>query len=304
MKTPDVLVLGGGGILGEAWISSLLAGLHSDDEFEARDCGTYIGTSAGSIVAAFLCAGVDPRSRLDGLPEPPPVPEADPPSSGSPASGLLRAGAAAGQLAAGSLAALLLLSTEPGGRLVRRLALDRVPAGRRSLRELGADVETSGVQWDGRLLISAVDLGSGRRVMFDGSGVQISVAEAVQASCAIPGVFRPVVVDGHSYVDGGAWSPTNMDVARVGKGDRVLCLNPTASLKFSRRAPLGALGSFSRSAAAVEAAALRRRGAKVRVISPDREATAAMGVNLMSPSPTRRDKVLAAGFAQGRRLSG
>jgi NTE family protein len=303
MKTPDVLVLGGGGILGEAWISALLAGLSEDDDFDARDCGSYIGTSAGSIVAAFLCAGVDPRSRLDGLPEQPPAPEADPQSAGSPAHGVLRAGAAAGQVAAGTLASLLLLTTEPGGRLFRRLALGRVSAGRRSLDELGADVETSGVEWDGRLQISAVELGSGRRVMFDGSGVKISVAEAVQASCAIPGVFRPIVVDGRSYVDGGAWSPTNMDVTRAGKGDRVLCLNPTGSLRFSRRAPLGALGSFSRTAVAIEAAALRRRGVEVSVVAPDRDATAAMGVNLMSPSRKRQEKVLAAGLAQGRRLA-
>jgi NTE family protein len=302
MKTPDVLVLGGGGILGEAWISSLLAGLSEDQGFEARDCGSYIGTSAGSIVAAFLCAGVDPRSRMDGIPEPPPVPGADPPAAG-PAGGLLGAGVAAGQLAAGTLASLLLVSTEPGGRLFRRLALDRVPVGKRSLGELGSDVATSGVDWDGRLRISAVELGSGRRVIFDGTGVKISVAEAVQASCAIPGVFAPIEADGRRYVDGGAWSPTNMDVARVGKGDRVLCINPTASLRFSRRAPLGALGSFSRGAAALEAAALRRRGAEVTLVSPDREATAAMGVNLMSPSRTRHGKVLAAGFAQGRRLA-
>jgi NTE family protein len=303
MKTPDVLVLGGGGILGEAWLSSLLAGLHEDGEFDARECGSYIGTSAGSIVAAMLCAGVHPRSRLDDLPEPPPAPEADPPASDGSAPGLLRVGAAAGQVAAGTMASLLLLSTEPGGRLFRRLALGRVPAGRRSLTELGSDVATSGVAWDGRLRISAVELGSGRRVMFDGTGPKISVAEAVQASCAIPGVFQPIVVDGHSYVDGGAWSPTNMDVAKVDKGHHVLCLNPTGSLKFSRRAPFGAIGSFSRTAVAIEAAVLRHRGAKVTVVAPDRDATAAMGVNLMSPSRKRQEKVLAAGLAQGRRMA-
>lgn len=56
---------------------------------------------------------------------------------------------------------------------------------------------------------------------------QASVAQAVQASCPIPGVFRPVPIDGRTYVDGGAWSPTNIDGATAGSGQRVLCLNAT-----------------------------------------------------------------------------
>jgi NTE family protein len=146
-----------------------------------------------------------------------------------------------------------------------------------------------------------VELESGRRVMFDGSGnPEVTVAEAVQASCAIPGVFRPLVVDGHSYVDGGVWSPTNMDCAEVGRGSRVLCLNPTGSLRPRRATPVGALVAFARSAAAIEAAALRQRGAEVRVIAPDRASVAAIGPNLMNPA--LRADVVAAGLVQGRRL--
>ena len=139
--------------------------------------------------------------------------------------------------------------------------------------------------------------------MLDGSSDSgLSVAEAVQASCAIPGVFTPIAVDGRSYVDGGAWSPTNIDVANVTAGSRVLCLNPTGSLRASRDMPFGAFGPLSRSAAAIEAAALRRRGAEVTVIAPDPGSAAAMGANLMSGR--RREQVIAAGLAQGRHLSG
>ncbi|MHB8233836.1 MAG: patatin-like phospholipase family protein, partial [Solirubrobacteraceae bacterium] len=67
MDTPHALILGGGGTLGEAWMSSLLAGLDEADGFDARGCACYVGTSAGSIVAASLAAGIAPDARLGEL---------------------------------------------------------------------------------------------------------------------------------------------------------------------------------------------------------------------------------------------
>ena len=122
---------------------------------------------------------------------------------------------------------------------------------------------------------------------------EAGVGEAVEASCAIPGVFRPVEIDGRSYVDGGAWSPTNMDAAPAERGQRVLCLNPTASLP--------AFGALSRSIARFEALVLERRGASVTIVSPDKASGKAMGSNLMDGSS--RDEVVAAGLAQGRALA-
>jgi NTE family protein len=138
--------------------------------------------------------------------------------------------------------------------------------------------------------------------MFGAPGAPgLSVAEAVQASCAIPGVFRPVRSGGRSYVDGGAWSPTNMDAAHVTRGDRVLCLNPTGSLGRTGGVFAGAVGPVSRSAAAAEGLVLRRRGAAVTTVNPDRASAAAMGRNLMDAGP--REEVIRAGLAQGRALS-
>jgi NTE family protein len=114
-------------------------------------------------------------------------------------------------------------------------------------------------------------------------------------------VFQPVRVGDRSYVDGGAWSPTNMDAADVGRGDRVLCLNPTASLRPTIGAPTVAIGPISKAAAAAEALVLRRRGASVTTINPDRASVSAMGTNLMDPGP--REDVISAGLAQGRRLA-
>jgi NTE family protein len=302
MQAPDVLVLGGGGILGEAWMSAVLAGLEEAGRLSVRECHCYVGTSAGSIVAASLAAGLPPGSRLgvaaaavlDDVPEEP---------AGRAA--VLRqaigtaaefAGAAAAPLASRAFA-----STAGGGALLRRTLLRRVSLGTRSLAELGRMVEQTGARWDGRLRIVAVELETGRRVVFGAPGApEISVAAAVEASCAIPGVFRPVSAAGHSYVDGGTWSPTNLDTAQVRHGDRVLCLNPTGSLRPAKGSFVGAFGPVSRGIAATEALVLRDRGATVTAVNPDAASAAAMGVDLMNP--TRRDAVIEAGLAQGRRL--
>ena len=299
---PDVLVLGGGGILGEAWMSGVLAGIEDADGFDARESGRFVGTSAGSIVAAALAGGVDPADRLGRLGEQPPVPAEDE-AGFSAARAILGAAARVGGVALAPLASLAITSTAAGGAVVRRAALARVPPGRRSLADLGRWIDGLGLHWDGRLRVSAVEVESGRRVMLGAPGApELTVSEAVRASCAIPGVFRPVQSGGRTYVDGGAWSPTNMDASDAGRGDRVLCLNPTASLRPALAEPAGAIGPVSRSVAAAEALALRRRGARVTTVNPDRASAAAMGINLMDP--TRRDAALAAGVAQGRRLGG
>lgn len=296
---PDVLVLGGGGIVGEAWMLGVLAGLEDATGVDLRDSGCFIGTSAGSIVAAMLAAGIRPRDRIEDLPD---AAEEDLPDlEAGDGSAIVRAALRAGRAATGLVAPVALAAAAPGGALVRRAALGRVPEGRASLSGLRNEVDRRGARWDGRLLISAVELASGRRTMFGSPGApETTVGTAVAASCAIPGYFRPIQVDGRSYVDGGAWSPTNMDAARVKRGDRVLCLNPTGSLRPSRESPLGAMGPVSRAAAAVEAIALERRGARVVNVSPDGGSAAAMGMNFMAPG--RRRDATAAGVAQGRAL--
>ena len=287
---PDVLVLGGGGLLGEAWMLAVLAGIEETHDVDLRNSGRFVGTSAGSIVAASLAAGVPPRERLGQALGPGDAPaEADAQRT----AGLLAAALRLGRSASVLVAPLALSSTAWGGALLRRLVLARVPRGKRSLGGLAHEVDRHGPDWE-RLLISAVDLASGRRVMFGDVGApSTSVGKAVEASCAIPGFFRPVKIGGRDYVDGGAWSPTNMDAVRVDRGMRVVYLNPTGSL----RAPLG---PASRAIAAVEALALERRGARVTGIAPDPASAAAMGSNLMDNRPRRT--VIEAAVAQGRAL--
>jgi NTE family protein len=124
----------------------------------------------------------------------------------------------------------------------------------------------------------------------------------VAASCAGPGLFAPVEIDGREYVDGGVWSPTNLDLARAGAGDHVLCLVPTAVMGPGPAVALRGLAAGWRLATAVEAAAARRRGASVEIVAPDAGAARAIGTDLMNPA--RRNQVLAAGFRQGSGRAG
>jgi NTE family protein len=209
----------------------------------------------------------------------------------------------ASRISAGALsplAAPALSAAIPGGALARAAVLARVPAGRIELRDLRARVDAMGAKFDGRLNIVAVDRGSGRRVVFGADGApDATVGEAVAASCAIPGYFAPADIGGREYVDGGVWSPTNLDLVRAGRGDRVLCLVPTAAMGSAPVLAMRGLAAGWRLATGVEAAAARRRGATVEIVEPDADAASAMGSDLMDPR--RRDRVLRAGFGQGAR---
>jgi NTE family protein len=98
-------------------------------------------------------------------------------------------------------------------------------------------------------------------------------------------------------VDGGAWSPTNMDRAPAGRGTEVLCLNPTGAMT----AAASPIGLMSRSIARIEALTLERRGARVETVAPDEDSLEAIGPSLMNAR--RREQVIAAGVAQGRRIA-
>jgi NTE family protein len=301
---PDVLVLGGGGVLGEAWMMGVLSGLEDANRVDMRRCEYFVGTSAGSIVAAHLAAGERPRR---------PGPDATNgagPAQGSaePVRGLAAAGATAARragefalAAASAFAPLALGLGAPGGAVARAALLRRVPRPGDTLDGLRKHVAASGARFDGRLRVTAVERRSGRRVVFGSPRAPTaSVADAVAASCSVPWLFAPVEIGGHEYVDGGVWSGTNMDAAPAGRGSLVLCLNPTASLRATGSV-LAMFRRVSRSAATVEALALRRRGATVRTYGPNADSAREMGINLMDRG--RSAGVLAAGYRQGLEIA-
>jgi NTE family protein len=288
-ELPDSLVLGAGGTVGEAWMRGLLSGLSAASGLDFRDCEYVTGTSAGSIVAATLASGrqLDAGDRAPrGDDEPDPVVGA--------LGGLARSAFRAGTIAASPLAPLAFAGLAPAGRLARSAALAASPRPRRRLDRLAGFLDRLGAVFDGRLRIATVDRGSGARVLFGAPGApEAAVRDAVLASCAVPWLFEPVTIGGREYVDGGVWSPVNLDAAPGGRGAHVLCLAPTAGG--------GPLRAVTAAALVAEEMALRARGMRVRVVVPDGASVAAIGGRFMDGA--RVEGVLDAAVAQGWRLA-
>jgi len=317
---PDVLVLASGGTLGEAWMSGLLAGIEDGADHDFRRTEAFVGTSAGSLVAAALVAGQRPR-RPKGPPAGLALPAGETPDAGAdlasesasqlaapilgiPRSALTSVAREAARLAgiaATPLAPMALAIGSTGSTAMRAALLGRVPGSDTSLDEIHDGVSETGARFDGRLRVVAVDRESGRRVVFGSPGApDATVAKAVQASCSVPWIFAPVRINGREYVDGGVWSNTNLDIAPAARLTEILCLNPIASLDIAIASPFGLLRAIAGSTAALETMTLRGRGAKVRMIGPVQDIARVMGPNLMDAS--LRERVLAGGYAQGMEI--
>ena len=94
-----------------------------------------------------------------------------------------------------------------------------------------------------KLYITATNLDNAERVLFgpeDDHGLTIS--EAVQASSALPGFFKPARINGIDYVDGGVRRTANIDVAVEQGADLIICYNPFRPYLNDPHAP-GRVGS-------------------------------------------------------------
>jgi NTE family protein len=290
VRGPDVLVLAAGGVVGEAWMTGVLAGIEDAAGVDLRRVEGFVGTSAGAMVAARLAAGERPR-RPPGRADASELGDGEDTGGG----GLLRTAARWGWAATAPLAPVATALATPGGALLRSALLARAPDTGRTLSRLHAEIEALGVRFDGRLRVCCVDKRSGARVVFGAPGTPAaSVADAVAASCAIPWVFAPVRIGDRDYVDGGVWSVTNLDASPARRDTEVLCLDPTAALRSTLRQAL-------RVAIAVELQVLRGRGARVRHVVPDEGSATAMGADFMAQAPTA--DALAEGYRQGRELT-
>ena len=135
----------------------------------------------------------------------------------------------------------------------------------------------------------ATDYASGRRVVFGGTGApEAGLAEAVAASCAIPGFFEPVSIKGRRYVDGGLHSLCNLDLLEPSELDVVICLSAMTSRLRERRSGPVQHAYHSLLGLAVEqrnrqARALVDRGVDVIVLEPAHNDQVAIGANLMDP---------------------
>ena len=249
------LVLGGGGLTGIGWEIGMLAGL-AEAGVDLAGADLVIGTSAGSIVGAHLAARSSTPEEL--YTRQLAAPERRPGA---------RMGAAA--MARFVTIAVRSRSTASFGLRMGRLALSARTVPEAEQRAAIARTLES-ADWPARpLMITAVDAATGERHTFDGT-CGVSLVDAVTASCAVPGVFPPVTLDGKRWIDGGVHSTANADLA-AGYG-RVVVIAPMAVSGGPIAGPRS------------QGEALSRQGARVCVVTPDREARAAFGRNVLDPA--------------------
>jgi NTE family protein len=259
------LVLGGGGVTGVAWEIGLLYGL-AEHGVDLTGAGLFVGTSAGSSVAAQVLTGV-PLSDLF---------EAQCADAG---------GEIAARIGPGTLLAFLVAGLWPGDPAGGRAWLGRRALRARTVPEAERRAVIARRIGDGgwpatRLLITAVQADNGAVRVFDSSS-GVPLVDAVAASCAVPMTWPPVTIGTVRYVDGGVRSIANADLA-AGSRQVVVLAPGTQSVRRSGRP-------------AVQLAAL---GPQVRgaVLSPDAAARAAIGTNVLDPA--RRRPAAEAGRAQ------
>ncbi len=89
-----------------------------------------------------------------------------------------------------------------------------------------------------KLYIVATELNSGQSVRFGEPGHDhVPISRAIQASTALPGLYPPVPIDGHTYVDGALMRTMNASLLLDAGADFVVCINPLVAFDASSVPP-------------------------------------------------------------------
>jgi NTE family protein len=289
------LVLGGGGAAGNAWEIGVIAGLAEAglDMTEAADL--VVGTSAGATAAAQVRSGLPPAELLASVLSGPARQNRERPPSLPMATVFerMRAISDAATSAADLQRAMGAFGLEsdsalgPGaGQQRRAVVAARLPR----------------PEWPDRpMIVVAVEAHTGELAVFDRSS-GVDLADAVTASCALPGLVPTHSINGTRYIDGGVRSADNADLASgyanvvvlspLGGRSQAPPADPAGQFEGLRRPPEWGTGLAS------QVEALRKQGSHVEVITPDADSWAAMGMNQMDPAT--RIPAARAGFAQGK----
>ncbi len=280
------LVLGAGGIIGTAYHAGTLAALADQTGWDPRRATVIVGTSAGSGVGATVRAGlpiIDQFNRTVGRPTSPDttrriagMPRLDLPG---PQDMALRPVPASPAMIARSV--LRRGRVRPGIAVAGTMPRGRVPTA----------VMAERVNWlhdhhwpTDALWICAVELGSGKRVVFGRNRHDADVGTAVAASSAIPGFFEPVALGGSEFIDGGAHSPTNADLVADLHLDLVVVVSPMSATRSAQGRDLRSLGrGLHALTLAGEVRRIREAGTPVLVLQPTSADRAVMGDQLMDP---------------------
>ncbi|HEY0775203.1 MAG TPA: patatin-like phospholipase family protein [Nocardioidaceae bacterium] len=292
------LVLGAGGVVGQAYHAGVLAALEHDSGWDPRTADVIVGTSAGSITGSLLRTGV-PASDLAAWTVRAPLTD-----EGQILEEMF--GTKHPELAPFSpLDMVLRRPSIPGPRMVLnairrprefralRAAMSLVGPGRFDIVEqLAALGDTD--SWPTQdLWITAVRREDGRHIVF-GRDREAPLHLAVASSCAVPGYFAPVRIGDNTYVDGGAHSPTSADLLKDRDLDLVVVVSPMSGHTSVPTDLYGASRWHSARLAAREVRKLRRRGTPVVVFRPGRAEQEAMGNDFLSAA--RVDQIVQEAF--------
>jgi predicted acylesterase/phospholipase RssA len=231
------LVCAGGGVTGAVYEIGCLRALDELLGRSVQDLDLYVGISGGAFVASILAAGVSPREMYDEATTRTHTP------LGVSAAPLYRLGGVEflkrSVRAPGVLSRALVTSLTGEGRNLSDLAwamFELLPPGlmdNAGIQEYLHRVFRSRVRGDRfqdfprDLRVVAVDLDSGEAVAFGQPGfADVPVSKAVQASTALPGLYRPVRIASRDYVDGGVKKTAHINLAIQGGADLVICINP------------------------------------------------------------------------------
>jgi NTE family protein len=299
-------VLGAGGVVGQAYQAGVLAALEREAGWDPRQADCIVGTSAGSVTGAALRVGVpatDLAATTYGV--------ATSRKGGALLERILPPDA--GPLPAPSLAALFRPWSLPSPQLINRVvrrplafrpevaAMTLLPRGQVDIADRASALDRfMGERWPEGLRICAVRRSDGARVVFGREGSPpAKVAAAVLASCAIPGYFKPVVIGGVEYVDGGVHSITNADVLKSEFLDTVVIVS---SMSASHGNAYGADGLIRRSVhrrMEREVARLEANGIAVIRLEPGAESRRVMGLRAMAED--RGPRVIEAAYEETRK---
>ncbi|HUF32649.1 MAG TPA: patatin-like phospholipase family protein [Acidimicrobiales bacterium] len=294
------LVLGAGGVVGHAWHAGVLTALEETTRWDPRSAEIVVGTSAGSVVGAllrggFAAADIYARSTGGRLSDEGRRALAQAGIKGPPRS-FSRADAATGPRWSPASPGLATRTVLAPWRLRPGLLMAGIlPRGRVDTTAIGDAARAfhpSG--WPDRSLwLCAVRLDDGHRVVFGRDEGTVDLGHAVEASCAIPGFFRPVPIDGRDHVDGGVHSPTNADVL-AGLDLDLILVSSSMSLDSSalRRPALDRMVRVGhRAALQREVTVLRTDRSRVITLQPGPDDLAVMGPTSRSMDESRRKAV-------------
>jgi NTE family protein len=277
------IVLGGGGITGASYQMAALMALNLATGWEPNSAEVIIGTSGGATVAAI--------TRADRLDLSSVVLEREDPNDVAAriSSHLYKKGSLKG-LGRWIRKGLLPGLRRPGLNLALGAPSRHDPAGVGDWMDhlLGPAVEG----WPSEAtVVVAYDIDDHRRVPFGTlAAPEVSLREAISASAAVPIMFHPHKIDGHSYVDGGVSSGTNADLI-LGNDeplDLIIIIAPMAAddeARFHGFRPDALLDRAGRTALDDEVAQIQEEWpeADVVILKPRKSVLKAMRPNPMDP---------------------